>query len=268
MGSILFFLLLFSTNVPIYDGERLFLHVFPAWALLIGLGFGWLWERLRPQSAGIRTVLAALLAAQGFGVVSTYPFGLSYYNALVGGLPGAERLGLEVTYWSDAVDDVLLDRLARDGQPDATAALLPTLYPGQGAMTTGFNRTLARRGIILQDEAAATAAEWVVVSYRTAYWPPAWRERLRRGGGRLVGVPLAAGCPAVRALALPHYEGRAFIVRATRADAALSRIRNLWLTSKPPKRHFPLAVGRTIRRILSEEIERSQQADDPGFRSR
>ena len=45
MGSILFFLLLFSTNVPIYDGERLFLHVFPAWALLIGLGFGWLWDR-------------------------------------------------------------------------------------------------------------------------------------------------------------------------------------------------------------------------------
>ena len=48
------------------------------------------------------------------GVVATYPFGLSYYNLLVGGLPGAERLGLELTYWSDAVDDVLLDRLARD----------------------------------------------------------------------------------------------------------------------------------------------------------
>ena len=145
--------------------------------------------------------------------MATYPFGLSYYNALVGGLPGAERLGLEVTYWSDAVDDVLLDRLARDGQPDATAALLPTLYPGQGALTTGFNRTLARRGIILQDEAAATGAEWVVVSHRTAYWPPAWRERLERGGagwsrparGRVSGSPRSGTSPLRRpSLRRPH----------------------------------------------------------------
>lgn len=32
-GSILLFLVIFSTRVPIYDGERLFLNVFPAWAL-------------------------------------------------------------------------------------------------------------------------------------------------------------------------------------------------------------------------------------------
>ena len=61
-----------------------------------------------------------------------HPFGLSYYNALVGGLPGAERLGLELTYWGDAVDRVLLDRLVREVPPDETAALVPTLYPGQG----------------------------------------------------------------------------------------------------------------------------------------
>ena len=39
------FLVLFSTRIPVYDGERLFLHVFPAWAMLIGLGFGRLWQR-------------------------------------------------------------------------------------------------------------------------------------------------------------------------------------------------------------------------------
>ncbi len=45
---------LFSTRVPVYDGERLFLHVFPAWALLIGTGF---WLALGPSrrdSAGTR----------------------------------------------------------------------------------------------------------------------------------------------------------------------------------------------------------------------
>ena len=197
IGSIVFFLVLFSTRVPVYDGERLFLHVFPAWAMLIGLGFGWLFDRAG-RHRGVRAMLVALLVSQGIGVVLTYPFGLSYFNLLVGGLRGAERLGFEVTYWDDAVDNVLLDRLAYEGRPDATASLMPTLYPGQGAMTTGFNRTLARRGIILQDGEAATQAEWVVVSYRTAYWSAGWRERLEKGGGRLVamrsrqGVPLAA----------------------------------------------------------------------------
>src|SRR5262249_36473312 len=152
------------------------LHVFPAWAMLIGLGFGWLWERLGRRRLA-RKGLAVLLAAQGIGVVATHPFGLSYYNALVGGLPGAEWLGLEVTYWSDAVDGILLNQLARAARPDATAAMVPTLYQGQGILTTGFNRSLARRGIVLGDEASATRAEWVVVSHRTAYWPAGWRER-------------------------------------------------------------------------------------------
>ena len=79
--------------------------------------------------------------------MALHPFGLSYYNILVGGLPGAERLGLELTYWSDAVDRVLLDRLAAEIQPGATAALAPTLYPGQGILTT--TSRLARRDVVL-----------------------------------------------------------------------------------------------------------------------
>ena len=46
-----------------------------------------------------------------------HPFGLSYYNELVGGLPGAERLGLELTYWNDPVDQLLLDELGREATP-------------------------------------------------------------------------------------------------------------------------------------------------------
>ncbi len=201
IGSIVSFLLLFSTRVPVYDGERLFLHVFPAWALLVGTGFGWIRDRLSRHRVA-RTALVAVLAAQAFGVVATYPFGLSYYNALVGGLQGAERLGLEVTYWSDAVDDVLLNRLAGEAQPDATAALVPTLYPGQGILTTGFNRNLARRGVILQDAETAANADWVVVSYRTAYWPQAWRDRLRRAGGRRIATRSRRG---VRLAELWHF---------------------------------------------------------------
>ena len=100
-GTIAVFLGIFSTRVPVYDGERLFLHVFPASAMLMGLGFGWLWEQRlnecpRPGRARV------LLLVQAYGVIALHPFGLSYYNGLVGGLPGAERLGLELTYWNDA----------------------------------------------------------------------------------------------------------------------------------------------------------------------
>lgn len=177
-GSMAFFLVLFSTRVPVYDGERLFLVVFPLWAILIGRGFAAAWQ-LGSGRPPLRIALVALVLGQGLGVVATYPFGLSYYNALVGGLKGAERLGLELTYWNDAVDGVLLDRLASEVRAGESAALAPTLYPGQGTICT--TRAMSRLPVVLQDEQAAAHAEWVVVSRRTAYWRPELVARLPQG---------------------------------------------------------------------------------------
>lgn len=177
-GSIALLLLTFSTRIPVYDGERLFLPVFPLWAVFIGRGFAAVWERTR-GARWARGALLALVAGQAYGVVALHPFGLSYYNALVGGLPGAERLGLELTYWGDAVDGVLLDRLVRAAPPDAAAALVPTLYPGQGIATT--RRAMARRRLVLADQEAAPSARWLVVSRRIAYWSPDLPRRLARG---------------------------------------------------------------------------------------
>ncbi len=182
-ATIVVFLGLFSTRIPVYDGERLFSHVFPAWAMLIGLGFGRLWQRWGTLRSG-RYLLAGLLVMQCHGGLALHPFGLSYYNMLTGGLPGAERLGLELTYWSDAVDRVLLNRLAAEIRPGATAALAPTLYQGQGILTT--TAALVRRDVVLQDGEAASASEWVVVSRRRAYWKPDLTARLESGMGQRV----------------------------------------------------------------------------------
>jgi len=182
-ATIVVFLGLFSTRIPVYDGERLFLHVFPAWAMLIGLGFGRLWQRWGTHRTG-RCLLAGLLVAQSYGALTLHPFGLSYYNLLTGGLPGAERLGLELTYWGDAVDRVLLDRLAAEIRPGASAALAPTLYPGQGILTT--TGPLVRREVVLQDDAAAIESEWVVLSRRQAYWRPELTARLGSGTGQRI----------------------------------------------------------------------------------
>ena len=164
-GTIVVFLVIFSTRVPVYDGERLFLHVFPAWALLIGLGFGWLWDKRLTSHRG-RAALLVFLVAQSHGVIALHPFGLSYYNGLVGGLPGADRLGLELTYWNDPVDQVLLDQLAGDAKAGASAALVPTVYPGQGILTT--KRAGTAWNIILSDEQEGRQSEWLVIfaSYR------------------------------------------------------------------------------------------------------
>ncbi len=183
LGSIGLVLVLFSTRVPVYDGERLFLTVFPLWAIFIGRGFGEVWAWARGHNAW-RGAALALLAAQTIGIITLHPFELSYYNALVGGLPGAERLGLELTYWGDAVDPVLLDDLVRVAPPDARVALAPTLYPGQGVATT--TRAMARRGLIPGDQESVDTARWLLVSRRTAYWPPGFAGRIVHG--RIVAV--------------------------------------------------------------------------------
>jgi 4-amino-4-deoxy-L-arabinose transferase-like glycosyltransferase len=215
-GAIVLFLALFSTNVPVYDGERLFLLVFPGWALLIGLGFSVCWGRWSGRKA--RGLLVALFALQGFGVIAMHPFGLSYYNAMVGGLPGAERLGLELTYWGDAVDRVLLDRLAQDARPGDSAAIAPTLYPGQGVRTT--TAPLARRDLILGDEAEALQAEWVLLSRREAYWRPELVERLRSEHGQPVLFRSRFG---VWLGALWHFPTDRHLPTPTAPNSAISR---------------------------------------------
>ncbi len=46
------FLVLFSTRIPVYDGERLFLVAFPLFAILVGKGFGLIWDRSAGSGGG------------------------------------------------------------------------------------------------------------------------------------------------------------------------------------------------------------------------
>ncbi|WP_435006477.1 ArnT family glycosyltransferase [Tundrisphaera lichenicola] len=173
VGSIAFFPLIFSTNVPVYDCERLFLVSFPILAILVGRGFAFLWEHATSWS---RYVLVFLLLGQSYGILAFHPFGLSYYNLLVGGLPGAERLGLELTYWGDTVDGPLLNRLAELAQEGQSVALAPTLAPDQGKVVT--TRRLARIPIVIQDQDYTDRSDWLLVSRRSAYWTDEVRSRL------------------------------------------------------------------------------------------
>ncbi len=108
LTAIVFPLLLFSLpGITVYDGTRLFLMVFPLWGLFVGRGAAaaldfvkrdWQWSARRANC-----LFAVLLLSQAIGLVTSWPCHLSYYNALVGGTYGAERLGMEPTYWGDSL---------------------------------------------------------------------------------------------------------------------------------------------------------------------
>ncbi len=108
-------------GTPKYNGVRLFQPVFPLIALFAGVGIGWLARMARqkiaeradevgerlPQIAAL-VVVAVALALPLRSVLGYHPHQLSYYNALIGGLPGAVEAGMEPTYWGETYLDAAL----------------------------------------------------------------------------------------------------------------------------------------------------------------
>lgn len=109
-----------APGTPKYDGERLFLPIFPFLALLGGSGFVSLIHRIDVMLARygsrdarrrewfthkVAFAFVLLLLVDGGGAIwRYYPFMLSYYNPLVGGLKGASR-DFESIYWGEALND-------------------------------------------------------------------------------------------------------------------------------------------------------------------
>jgi 4-amino-4-deoxy-L-arabinose transferase-like glycosyltransferase len=104
---------------PPHDGVRLFLPAFAFLAALAGVGCGvvFSWAARRDASGGrsVRATATAALAlmtgATAANLVVYAPQWLSYYNLLIGGLPGATALGMEPTYYWDGLDRSVLDWL-------------------------------------------------------------------------------------------------------------------------------------------------------------
>lgn len=123
-------------GTPVYDGVRLFLMVFPLWAVFVGIGARWLvdlnWPVWQKYPQGWRVaVVGILVAGQALGLVLYHPCQLSHYSLLIGGLPGAERLGFEMCYWGDAVVESLLAEAVRH-QEGGAVLFVPNLAPFHG----------------------------------------------------------------------------------------------------------------------------------------
>jgi len=113
-------LLIATPGLPKYDGVRLFLPAMPYLAGLMALGIDGVVRALAntPEHHGfIRRPLLVGLIMLSVGVLGirdfwrAHPMYLSYFNPLVGGLPGAWERGFEVTYWGERLNGEVLDWL-------------------------------------------------------------------------------------------------------------------------------------------------------------
>lgn len=110
----------------VYDNERLIMVSFPFLAGLAGIGFAYLvsaWQKLsaswnKPNVVRSGIILLALIsfAPQIISMIRLYPHLLSYYGESVGGIRGANDLGLETTYWCETYQ-LALPILNEQAQP-------------------------------------------------------------------------------------------------------------------------------------------------------
>lgn len=91
----LFPLLVFALpKVPVYDGNRLFLICFPGLTLLAAAG----WQKLAAGKIAKAAMICLPLPW------TMQPFAMDQYGILCGGNHGAAALGLETSYWADALN--------------------------------------------------------------------------------------------------------------------------------------------------------------------
>jgi 4-amino-4-deoxy-L-arabinose transferase-like glycosyltransferase len=171
-------------RTPGHDGVRLFLPAFGVLALLGGLGAkalldrSWLWAK---------PAIALAFFEGPISIALLMPVPLSYYSPLVGGLPGATALGMEPTYYWDALDQDARHWLSEHTPPGRTIVFrtFPTswLY----LRSTGeLPRRLAPvdSGVPL----------WLVLQNRPGAFSPADRRLVQNGRPAYtvskLGVPL------------------------------------------------------------------------------
>jgi hypothetical protein len=115
-------------GAPPNDGIRLFLPAFGFWCVRAGIGAERVWTAASradgrfARRAAVGALLGGAFLAAAINEARYYPQTLSHYNLLVGGVRGAASLGMEPTYWWDALDADVLDWLNAHTESGASVA--------------------------------------------------------------------------------------------------------------------------------------------------
>lgn len=184
IGALVPMIALTTGKMTVFNNDRFLMPSFPYLAALAGIGFHWAVRRMgsliaRYMSKGRARIFAAGIGAALFlphilAAMAIYPHLLSYYSEAVGGLPGANRLGLETTYWSETLGEALpyLNERAEPGAVVWTGGNFSVLlyYQLQGKLRRDlkiagpFPTVLARKGIS-EFRATMEEADYLVLQY-------------------------------------------------------------------------------------------------------
>lgn len=179
LANVLFPLIMFSLpGIAVYDGERLFLIVYPLWAIFIGKGFlaGWQWLTQRLPQTGAMTVLVVFLGVQSLGLWQFAPCWLSYYN-----IGGSSKLGLQPTYWGDSVTRELWQQAVKTLPPNSNLDVQPVLHQFQLPAWESQCPLLRAKGIKLRPYDPTAPSKYLLVFYRREYLPDGWQHSDPRG---------------------------------------------------------------------------------------
>ena len=146
VSPLLLFVVRSIPGTPPHDGVRLFVTAYAFVAIFIGISAA-LICKLKYCGIGIGLVSVAII--YGFGMFNTYwysPQWLSYYNAVIGGLAGAQRAGMEPTYYWDSLDREVCIWLEKNTGPNeivvftASSPKSLTLQKKWGRLRTEYYR--------------------------------------------------------------------------------------------------------------------------------
>jgi 4-amino-4-deoxy-L-arabinose transferase-like glycosyltransferase len=171
-------------HTPGHDGVRQFLPAFGMLALLAGLGAESMLRRLGTWG---KSFILLAVAEGALSVAFMMPVPLSYYSPVVGGLPGAARLGMEPTYYWDALQPEILDWLNSNTAPGEKVMF--SRYPTSWLYLRQIHKL---RVAILPNEPGSWV--WYVVQNRTGALRTMERDLVSYGQPSKVfvkcGVPL------------------------------------------------------------------------------
>lgn len=176
-------LLALMMSSTVYDNDRLLMAFYPLMALLAAISVVQLAQRIAMRVSQSAPVLAGglcllVIAWPLADTIRLWPHTLSYYSETVGGLPGAQRLRMDHTYWNETYAEAI-DFINRDAPANATVWVESwSLDVPQTYQLTGR----ARSDLQFGSDAAGSAwglptpklaqyeADYVIVTYRFAGW--------------------------------------------------------------------------------------------------
>ncbi|SFI48600.1 ArnT family glycosyltransferase [Planctomicrobium piriforme] len=159
-------------KVPVYDGERLFLVVWPIFAVWTGIGakhaIDWARNKWNDQITTLFVAIAILVPLWTMSVLQ--PCQLSFYNTIIGGLRGASMAGLEPTYWGDSLTPKFLQRISDDIPEGARVGVAPVLHPLylEGLRKDSWLRHRPDLTLVAYDDKEPNPPQYVLVIRRHA----------------------------------------------------------------------------------------------------